>query len=201
MKLDHESIAENIPYYLTSHQKEGLVKALAEFPDCNYYTGVGRDEILQGDAWAQLKIFNFSTGESRLLRGIFLSNSCDIAQENKRSLPVKITFVPIVPLARYGEMLVAAGTSRQAVESKFAEIRKQTVTSIFYLPAGSALDVEHIALLDDVHSMPLSNFIESSDRPKIFTLSQVGFYLFTMKLAIHFCRMHEAFVRTEEQVQ
>jgi hypothetical protein len=53
---------------------------------------------------------------------------------------------------------------------------------------------DHIALLDDLHTLPLGMF-QKADRPKLFTLSQVGFYLFVVKLSIHFCRFSEGISR------
>jgi hypothetical protein len=72
-------------------------------------------------------------------------------------------------------------------DDKIAAIRKQHVTSLFYLPMGASLNEDHVALLDDLHTLPLRMF-QNADRPKLFTLSQVGFYLFVVKLSIHFCR-------------
>ena len=68
-------------------------------------------------------------------------------------------------------------------------IRAQGVTSIFYLPADDLLEEEHVALLDDLHSMPLEAHGQAAE--KLFTLSMAGFYLFVFKLSVHFCRLHE----------
>src|SRR5262249_26177507 len=73
-------------------------------------------------------------------------------------------------------------------------IRKQHVTNLFYVPAGSGLEVDHVVLLDDVHTMPAEVFATERGT-KIFTLSQAGFYLFIIKLSLHFCRFHEALIR------
>jgi hypothetical protein len=70
-------------------------------------------------------------------------------------------------------------------------IRKQRITSLFYLPKGGQLDEDHIALLDDLHNVPLATFEASTSRSKLFTLSQMGAYLFLLKISIHFCRFSE----------
>lgn len=198
MKITAEALSEQIPYYLTAHQKEGLVKALSEFPNCNYYTNFGPDEMLQGDSWTKLKIFNFTDGTHRLLKGIFLTNSCDMDPANGRALSPKVTFAPIIPLKNYRRLLEQSGVKNESINSKFQDIKKQAITSIFYLPQGGNLEEDYIALLEDVHSMPLNSYLEIERRAKMFTLSQVGFYLFLMKLSIHFCRMHEAVFRIEK---
>jgi hypothetical protein len=77
-----------------------------------------------------------------------------------------------------------------------AAIREQSITSIFYLPKGAALDAEHIALLDDLHTVPLGYFSGKEERSKLFTLGMTGFYLFLFKLSVHFCRFHESVPRS-----
>jgi len=86
------------------------------------------------------------------------------------------------------------------VENKLAAIREQKVTSLFYLPPGGRLDGEYIAVLDDIHSLPYSAFATRGGREKLFTLSQVGFYLFLFKLSVHFCRFHENVPRFDEPI-
>ena len=60
---------------------------------------------------------------------------------------------------------------------------------MFYLPADDPLSTEYVALLDDLHSMPVEALREVSD--KLFTLSMAGFYLYVFKLSVHFCRLQE----------
>jgi hypothetical protein len=64
------------------------------------------------------------------------------------------------------------------------------------MPTGGALSSEHVVVLDDVHSMPAQVYESEKKNGKIFTLSQAGFYLFILKLSIHFCRFHENLART-----
>lgn len=47
----------------------------------------------------------------------------------------------------------------------------------------------HVALLDDLHSMPMEVYKEAAE--KLFTCSMEGLYLFVFKLSVHFCRLHE----------
>jgi hypothetical protein len=185
-------LQDQIPYYLTREAKEGLLKALQDFPDNTpYYTVLHQNEVLQGDAWTDFQVFNFKTGEKSAVRGIILSNTCDIATENRRDLPFKIVFSPIIRLSDYVKLLQASEIGAEKIERKLTAIREQKVTNIFYMPPGARLDVEYIARLDDVHSIPSSVFINTSEKSKIFSLHLVGFHLFLFKISIHFCRFQE----------
>ena len=74
-------------------------------------------------------------------------------------------------------------------------IRDQRVTSIFHLPEG-AWGPEGIVLLGTIHAHPLDDFL-AKDRTRLFTLSQYAFYIFLVKLSIHFTRMQENVRRFE----
>ena len=151
--------------------------------------------MLQGDGWSSIEIVRFEDGQRAKIRGILLSNSCDIDPTNRRDFPPRIIFAPLVNLAAY-ERQLKTQMSANVVEDKIDAIRSQTVSSIFYLPAGGNLHSEHIAILDDLHTIPLSTFEVEAGREKLFTLGQMGFYLFLMKLSIHFCRFQESIVRS-----
>jgi hypothetical protein len=192
MVVSVESIKEQIPYYLAEDKKTALAKALADFPDrFDYYISRYEDEVLQGDGWFGLSAFNFESAQKRPIKGIILSNSCDIDPENRRDLPVNLTFAPIVKLSSYVALLKNSNLDPARVRSKLDAIRLQKVTSCFYLPKGGKLEDEYVALLDDVHSLPFSCFSSQEPRGKLFTLSQAGFYMFLVKLSLHFCRFHE----------
>jgi hypothetical protein len=126
---------------------------------------------------------------------VVLSNTCDVAPENPRDLPVNIIFAPLIPLEGYTALLLGAGVTQQSIDDKVAAIRRQRITSLFYVPTGGGLTSEHIVLLEDIHTMPAKIYEEERATAKIFTLSQAGFYLFILKLSIHFCRFHENLTR------
>lgn len=196
MELTAEALRDQIPYYLTWEQKQGLMKALQSFPrDIQYYLNKYHDEVLQGDGWTKLVVFNFDTGERASIKGIVLSNTCDVSPENKRDLPANVLFAPIVSLNSYIELLKKSGVTDNSITSKVTAIKRQEVTTLFYLPASDNLGADHIALLDNVHTMPAKTFASEKGMAKIFTLSDVGFYLFIFKLSVHFCRLHEDVVR------
>ena len=192
MVVSVESIKDQIPYYLTEDKKTALAKALADFPDrFDYFISRYKDEVLQGDGWSGLQVVNFENGQKRPVKGIVLSNSCDIDPTNQRDFPVNLTFAPIIKLSSYVALMEHYGMGSEKIRSKLDSIRLQKVTSCFYLPKGEGLDEDYVAMLDDVHTLPFSSFYAREPRGKLFTLSQAGFYMFLVKLSLHFCRFHE----------
>lgn len=176
-----------------------MAKALADFHETSvdYYINKYPSEVLQGDGWPKLEVIRFEDGERIRIKGIVLSNTCDIAPGNERAIPPKLVFAPIIKLSNYVMRLAAANLNSEQIDSKLQAIRGQSVTTMFYLPAGAGLEDEYIALLDDLHTIPAYAFTTGQDHPKLFTLSMVGFYLFLFKLSVHFCRFHEEVDRDE----
>ena len=196
MILSEDSIASHIPYYLTEDAKQGLLKELSDFPEkINYYTTRYPNDILQGDGMAGLQIINFDSGERKFTKGILLSNSCDIDTGNYRDLPIKMTFAPLIKIDKYTDLLIKKGIDKDKIDGKIRSIKEQKVTHIFFLPKNDKLDADYMALLSDLQTVPL-NYVSKNPRcEKLFTLSQVGFYMFIFKLSVHFCRFHENVAR------
>jgi hypothetical protein len=193
--ITFEQIHDYLPQYLTPKKQRALADALADFENRDYYTQLYPDEMLQGDGWSSIEIMRFETGDRDRIKGILLSNSCDIDPKNRRDFPPRIVFAPLVRLEAYIKRLADA-VDQKVLDNKLTAIRKQTVSSLFYLPAGAELTAEHIAILDDLHTIPLATFLSEASRAKLFTLGQMGFYLFLMKLSIHFCRFQEGIDRS-----
>jgi hypothetical protein len=188
-------IQDHLPPYLSPAQKELLYRELKSFPQkFSYYTSNFADQLLQGDGWNGLTVLDFDTAQKKQVKAIILSNTCDIDPKNKRSVPPKIIFAPIVRLTKYHGLLSRDGLSDKEITDKINAIKRQEVTSIFYLPRGGKMDDEYIVSLDDLHSQPYNSFQQSE---KLFTLSQQGFYLFLLKLSIHFCRFNDGLIRFE----
>lgn len=198
MSFSAENLKDQIPYYLTSApaQKELVanLEAILSGAQTGYYLNATQDsyidERLQGDGWRGLPLFSYSSGEKKEVRGILLSNTCDVSPGNERTLPPKLVFAPIVRLSAIEARFAAKGISAEQIAGKVKAIKEQIATSIFYLPAGGPLEEEYVALLDDVHSVPVAAH-ENADKEKLFTLSMAGFYLFVFKLSVHFCRLQE----------
>ena len=196
MEITSDSFKEQIPYYLTQGQKEGLLRALKDFPArINYYINGYQDVLLQGDGWTKLQARRFETGEGVSILGIILSNTCDITPENKRDLPANIIFAPLIPLPAYVSLLEKVGIESNRIQDKVTSIKEQKVTSIFFLPAGGGLRGDHIALLDEIYTMPAKVFELEKAKSKVLTLSLIGFYMFVFKLSVHFCRFQEQIAR------
>jgi hypothetical protein len=184
--------------YLTQPQKIALAAALDDFINGGnmkpFEIDAYADEVLQGDGWSGLKLYSFSSGETRNVRGLILSNSCDVDTANQRDTPARVTFVPIVSLSNLEKVWSNAGVDSNRIEQKIKAVRAQNITNMFYLPKLKHVE-ESVAMLEDAHSMPLEAFLSpaptSNGRKKLFTLSQFAFYLFMFKLSVHFCRMHE----------
>jgi hypothetical protein len=193
MVITADAIREYLPYYLTEEAKVGIVNELKKFHlgEMQYYLlNRYEHEMLQGDGWTRLHLRNFETGEKISINGVVLSNTCDVDPANLRDLPVNIIFAPLIPVDAYIARLARAGLVMARIDDKINAMRRQEVTNVFYVPGGNGLDAEHIVLLDDVHSMPAKVHEDEKSKGKIFTLSQAGFYLFILKLSMHFCRFH-----------
>lgn len=197
MTFDADALRQQIPYYLTAApaQKALLaeLRALIEGAEKGYFIPAGYDsysaEMLQGDGWRGFQVFSFKTSNLNAARGIVLSNSCDVSQENVRVLPPNVIFAPIVKLSKIRKRFEEHRLNGEKVESRLTDIKAQRVTNMFYLPADGLLDEDHVALLDDLHSMPVEIHHQAAE--KLFTLSMAGFYLFVFKLSVHFCRLQE----------
>ncbi len=196
MQITSESIKNQIPYYLSQKARENLAVALDQFPrKIDYYINLYKEEFLQGDCWTSVEILRFEDGSKKFIKALLLSNSCDATPENKRDLPTKLSFASMVKLERYVDLLKNAGIDQKQIATKIIAIKEQKVTSLVYFPKGAALEEDYIALLDDIHTVPSQAFIRRNEKTKLFALSNVGFYLFVLKLSVHFCRLHEEVVR------
>ena len=186
-----EKIELYLPKYLTPNQKSELFSELKKFPDNqNFYLFAEPVELLQGDGWRGLVAINFYTLERKSLSGVILSNSCDIDPKNTQPGEVKVLFCPLLKLSTYVELLGAAGKTTEQINNVLSDIDSQRVTTIFYLPSCAGVIEESIIVLDDIHAHPLQDFIRQ-DRSRLFSLNQYSFYIFLIKLSIHFSRFQE----------
>lgn len=190
-------VEEFLPHYLTDDQKRSLADAMNSFDDrSNLYTSQFQGEMLQGDCWDGLPFYDYSSGKLASVKGVILSNSCDIDPANKRDEPIHLTYVPLLRLEPYLQRLAEAGFSKDKIKGKASAIRGQRVTNIIYFPSSQqGLSEECFACLDRVSSIPSGGYFPIDGRRKIFTLNQFGHYLLSFKMSIHFCRLHEGVVR------
>ena len=192
-----DSLEKHVPYYLTQDQKANLVGALRAFPEkTNYYASFPESGILQGDCFNGVPISRFGSGDVAAVDCVILSNTCDVDPSNKRPYPARIVVAPLIPLEGFRKLLESKSVASNQIESQIDAIKNQAITNVFYLPKGGELLSDRIARFDECYSLPMTvftNAIESARR--LASLSQIGFYLLTFKLSIHFCRMHEGIQR------
>ena len=198
MAFDAERLQQHIPYYLAAKDRQVLIKeleAIASGGTADYilsdYNNSFKHTMLQGDGWRGFKFFVFDTGKLHSVRGLVLSNSCDVNPENQRDLPARVIFTPLVKLSAYMRLLCDSKIPKEMIYNKINSIKAQETTSIFYLPAGGPLEEDYIARFDEAQSMPLAAHDKSTEPAKLFTLSNVGFYMLVFKLSVHFCRLQE----------
>lgn len=188
---DLAELAERfLPSYLLPNARAELLKHLTEFPhNRGYYSIAPAQEQLQGDGFTNFVIFNFHTAERKSVKGLVLSNSCDIAAPNTTVEDQRITFAPIISVQKYADLLRASGRDQERIESTLGRMRKQHLNNVFYLPPYGEFP-ESLVLFDDLHSEPLSYFWSAS-KQRLLRLSDFGFWLLVLKLSIHFTRLHE----------
>ncbi len=198
MNLDAETLIQQIPYYLTAEDQKvllGELTAISQGGSAEYLLGTYRDSfkevMLQGDGWRGFQLFIYETGHRTSVRGIVLSNSCDVDPENLRDVAGRVIFAPLVKLAAFKTLLEASGISDDRIANKIAAIKAQKTSNIFYLPAGGVLHEDYVVRFDDAHNMPVAKHTNSENREKLFTLSNTGFYMLVLKLSVHFCRLQE----------
>jgi len=192
-----EQIRLFLPKYLTEEQTRRLFSELGQFPDnFDFFTHRPdlQEQLLQGDGWRGFVVIDFITGHRKEVSGMILSNSCDVNPENERDLPVNVLFAPLIQLGRYAEILRRTGKTETQIETQIHNIKRQYVTSIFYVPECSGSISESIILLDDLHAHPLQDFL-GRERRSLFTLNQYAFYILLIKLSIHFSRFREGIHR------
>lgn len=200
--FDVEGLSRQIPYYLSFDDKKALTTELdnlvkggtAQFvldPHNPHYLG----GMVQGDGWRGFSMLTESDTKTSV-RGLVLSNSCDIDPNNKRDTPSRVVFAPLIKLNKYERILRDNGVDESRISAKITSIKAQHTTNLFYIPRGPAQPEEYIVPLDDVHSMTIAAHLRSQDREKLFMLNMTGFYMLLLKISIHFCRFHENMNRT-----
>jgi len=195
--ISFDNVKVFLPKYLTPDQEKELFIELENFPnniDMRFFSRIGENEttIFQGDGYDKMLVINLPDPTIRELPAIILSNTCDNNPGNVKKFKSNICYAPLFRLDKYKKVLLDGGESEQAIESHIKTIKKQWVAQIFYLPKTSSLDVEHIVFFDRIISCSTDHLRETSvHKHKIFCLSDYGFYLFVIKLSIHFTRINE----------
>ncbi len=191
-----EQFSLYLPKFLSAEDVRGLYDEFDQFPDnldARMYSSAlhGSSEPFQGDGIRDLLVLQLPSPDIRSAPSIIVSNSCDISFENDRKIPIRLSYAPIIRLERFEKTLLQSDVMRREdLENYILDVRRQRVTNVFYLPKGSALDYEGMAMLDRMNNCPAAKLKEGSlQSRRIFSLSHYGFYLFVLKISIHFTRI------------
>jgi hypothetical protein len=189
MSLELEEIQKYLPQFLSAVSTEDLFSCLNDFPlnmDSRFYSDIAyRMEVIQGDGLDCLCFIDFDSHKIHENLAMVLSNSCDISFDNQRYETPSIIYCPLISFDKYIQSHPKASQSLLA-----RKIKSQRYSSLFYLPKGQGLNEEKIAALDKIQSCPNNAKTRLAAR-KIFSLSNYGFYLFLLKLSIHFTRIRD----------
>lgn len=195
-----EDVKKYLPQFLSRPSSEELFSCLKDFPDnidsrmyCDYLKG--ESFFAQGDGVAKLKMISWKTQSLAEVNAIILSNTCDISKDNKRAITPSCAYCLMLELDKYLNLLRTNGKDEDFIKNFVNDIKRQSVTSIFYLPKAHDLDKDYIALMDHVGSCPTS--LLENTKTKLFSLSNYGFYMFLLKLSIHFTRVRDGIDRSD----
>lgn len=198
--IEFDEIKKYLPQYLSGSSQKALFDELKRFP-CNidsrlYSRTAAQDNVIyQGDGLSGLMVLNLPDTTVKPAPAVVLSNSCDIDPTNKRFFQARAVYAPIFQLHKYESSLREGARtgdfSEEVISQHIEAIRNQFVTQIFYLPKGHHLEYESIVFLDRLNNCSVKDMYPALKDKKLFSLSNYGFYLFLIKLSIHFTRVRE----------
>lgn len=219
---DHsEFIKTYLPKYLSPELQEKLFDLIKlEFPSSKnpeaiyavlpdrsiYYQGDGITEMLFPGLNQKLQSFDILNFDA-----IIISNTCDIEGTlNKRKfVDNRVVFSAIFKVRDYIDQLKEDGRSDNEIQSFLTSLRNNEISNLFYLPAMAKENEvkieERFVQFDLTTSHSLDYFSNSSIFNKeyypigdrLFSFSNYGFYLFIVKLSIHYCCFRERVFRNE----
>jgi len=187
-----------LPKYLSDEDAKRLFSEIQGFPnnlDDRLYSNYLEQEdiIFQGDGLKNFTVVNLPARSFFDAIVMIFSNTCDTDSANKRFFPSNICYAPLFSLESYKqELLEEKIKNAESILSHVEDIKRQRITQILFLPQGAKLPEDCIVFLDrithcDNNAIPRENISQQ----KIFILGDYGFYLFLIKLSIHFTRVQE----------
>jgi hypothetical protein len=197
MPFSIDELRQFLPTYLSQGSRDAFVDEIKHFLRSGrtkpFYSLALREKsvLFQGDGITGLPIINLPDQEIRNGSAVLLSNTCDMDPSNTRLFDSSLTYAPIFSLRRYLEAL-RKQTSNDRVAGHENDIRQQLITQIFFLPEGGNLEDDSIIFLDRILSSSSRTLPrdEVTDK-RLFTLSDFGGWLLTLKISIHFCRIRD----------
>ena len=206
-----ELIRTYLPKYLTPELNENLFSIVSEnFPlsdnsELIYYNNLETDLYYQGDAVVDIPFSVFSKGEysTNYLKGVIMSNTCDITSQNERIDSSFIQFSSIFTLQDYIDKLNEKRISQDKIDSFISNLKSNRISNLFYLPKIKDVIDESFIRFDINVTLPINIFendtynkeYKSKGGDRLFSFSNYGFYLFLIKLSVHYCRFREGVFR------
>lgn len=117
--------------------------------------------------------------------------------DNKRDLPTKITFAPLIPLSAYVALLEKVKIDHGKIINKITSIKEQKISNIFYLPRGGGLKQDYIALFDELYTMPSKHL---SQKRKNLKSSLYDFLAF-IYVSLNYQFIFVVFMRTWREIK
>ncbi len=209
-----ELIRTFLPKYLTPEQKDNLFNLVQNYfpftndPNIIYSFLQETDYYYQGDCVIDIPFAKFDNGkfEAAYLKGIIASNTCDISQENERIESANIQFSTVFTLSEYIEILKRKSIPQIKINTFLENLKCNRISNLFYLPEkiynGEKVLEESFARFDSNVTLPISIFNDtkynksySPNGDRVFSFSNYGFYMFLIKLSVHYCRFREGVFR------
>jgi|GEM_PF-196404 len=211
-----ELIRTFLPKYLTPELTESLFKVVREdFPSSSdpskvYIELDDSTSFYQGDNINDIpfSFFEESKGTFKTVyfKGVIMSNTCDISSANERLESPYIQFAGTFLLNDYINILEQKKINRSRIDSFLADLRLNKISNLFYLPAKFKEDNEvfpesfirfdlNVSLNLNLFSNERYNKAYFPIGDRNFSFSNYGFYLFIIKLSIHYSRIREGVFR------
>jgi len=196
--MNIEEIKTYLPKYLSPQSNDELFDGLKDFPynlDSRFYTTALKSHniLFQGDGLEDLMVINLPDSKISNAKCIIISNTCDTDLENSRMIPINLIYAPIIELNKYINLITKfSNKSQDQIKAHIESIKQQKITQILYLPQIENVIKESIVFLDKINNIN-NSYIDRTglSKQRIFTLSNYGFYVFLLKISIHFTRIRE----------
>ena len=207
-----ELIRAHLPSYLSAQQQEDLFQELrASFPLSTdprkvFLSWTDESTFFQGDGVWEIPLALWDSREkgyvTKYYSAAILSNTCDIYPEHSRMKEPHVGVAAIYVLQEFLTLLRRKNISDDRIKTFLDVLRKNMISNLFYLPERQNQFPESFIQFDFASSLPISVLDKYDKRlrpdgDRLFTLSDYGFYLFLVKLSIHYCRLREGVVRSD----
>jgi hypothetical protein len=207
--VDFDDFKKYLPQYLSATSLDGMFEDIQKFVQTGsseevYTSGLkDQDQIFQGDALNELPFITFPHDSAPFnCKAIVLSNSCDINPENPRPFNSHLIYSPIWRLSAYIELLTKKGINEEKLINHIIDIKSQVVTQILYLPQHhDGPNEDCIVFLDRICHCDCAYIDHENIRDRrLFSFGNFGFYLFLLKISIHFTRIREKIDRDKGEI-